>query len=426
MDYDNRIVEDDELANCMECKVPAQEDALDPETKRMIAQHPCFNEQASHLFGRVHLAVAPECNVQCNFCLRNYDCVNESRPGVTSKVLTPAEALERVEQVMATFDHIHTAGIAGPGEPLYNEETFEAFRLVRDEFPNLHFCLSSNGLLLPDKVDILHELGVQTVTVTVSAVDPHIGRQIYSWINYDGVYYRDLQGAEIMLSRQLEGIKMAVERGMLVKVNSVMIPGVNDYHLVKIAEKAAELGAFMQNIMPLIPQYKFAHLKPPSERERDLARDKCSRYIRQMRHCRQCRSDAIGLLGEDLSQNMFDPNKLEGIRVEVPFRVAVTSSATDGMVDLHFGNCPRFLIYEVKEDVFQLIEGRKMELAAGMVDISKAVESLSDCKYVITRKAGPHAVHKLEAAGIELVEDYDTIETAIRKLVEKVANGARV
>ena len=104
----------------MPCGGPVPEEELDGQTARIIAKHPCFNREASRLFGRIHLAVAPECNIQCNFCLREFDCVNESRPGVASKVLTPAEALDRVERVMATFEHIHTVGIAGPGEPLYN------------------------------------------------------------------------------------------------------------------------------------------------------------------------------------------------------------------------------------------------------------------------------------------------------------------
>ena len=32
-------------------------------------------------------------NIQCNYCKRGYDCVNESRPGVTSEVLSPEQAL---------------------------------------------------------------------------------------------------------------------------------------------------------------------------------------------------------------------------------------------------------------------------------------------------------------------------------------------
>ena len=55
--------------------------------------HPCFSKDAHKKYGRVHLPVAPRCNIQCNFCNRKYDCMNESRPGVTSAVLTPQQAL---------------------------------------------------------------------------------------------------------------------------------------------------------------------------------------------------------------------------------------------------------------------------------------------------------------------------------------------
>ena len=367
-------------------QVPAEE--FDSETSRIIAKHPCFNREASHLFGRIHLAMAPECNIQCNFCLREFDCVNESRPGVTSRVLSPAEAMERVEQVMATFDHIHTIGIAGPGEPLYNQATFETFRLIRDKFPGLHLCISSNGLLLPETVENLDEIGVQTVTVTLNAIDPEIGKQIYSWVYYEGNYYRDVQGAELLLSRQLEGIKLAVEKGMMVKVNTVMIPTVNDHHLAEIAQKAQELGAFMQNIMPLIPQYKFAHLNPSTAGERKAAQDTCNQFIRQMRHCRQCRADAIGLLGKDLSQEMFEPKKLEEAEIGTGFKVAVATSTKDGWVDLHFGSAPRSLVYEVEGDSFRLLEARDATLTNGKADLSQAADLLSDCRYVITRKAG--------------------------------------
>ena len=293
------------------CGASVLDEELDVDTARIIARHPCFNRDVSRLFGRIHLAVAPQCNIQCKFCLRDFDCVNESLPGVTSQVLTPTEALDRLKRVMEKFEYIQTVGIAGPGEPLFNEETFETLYLVRRDFPELRLCISSNGLLLPDNISVLYDLHVETVTVTLNAVEPIIGQNIYSWVYFGDRYYRDLQGAELLLSKQLEGIRLAAEKGMLVKVNTVMIPTVNDRHLDAIACKSHELGAFMQNIMPIIPQYKFAHLTPPSAELLEKTQDECSGYIRQMRHCRQCRADAIGLLGEDFRQEMFDPVKLE-------------------------------------------------------------------------------------------------------------------
>ena len=42
----------------------------------------------------MHVAVAPACNIQCNYCNRKYDCANESRPGVVSEKLTPEQAMQ--------------------------------------------------------------------------------------------------------------------------------------------------------------------------------------------------------------------------------------------------------------------------------------------------------------------------------------------
>ena len=273
-------------------------------TDHSIDQHPCFSENASHSFGRMHLAVAPNCNIQCNYCIRKYDCVNESKPGVTSKVLTPEEALERVRAVLKEYHYIKVIAIAGPGDPLFDEATFETFRLVKEEFPCVIRCMSTNGLLLPERIDDLEELGISNLTVTLNAVDPDVGKEIYSSVNYHGKMYRGQEAAEILLKNQLEGIEEAVQRKIMVKVNTVFIPTVNDKHIIDVAKKISEMGVYVQNIMPLISQYKFAHILPPSPHEKQRMQDECSKYLKQMTHCRQCRADAIGRLGEDIQQHI--------------------------------------------------------------------------------------------------------------------------
>jgi nitrogen fixation protein NifB len=87
---------------------------------------------------------------------------------------------------------------------------------------------------------------------------------------------------------------------MLVKVNTVYIPSINEEEIPKIAELASQKGAFIQNIMPLIPQYKFSQLPPPTIEERRKMQEKCAQFERQMVHCRQCRADACGLLSKDI------------------------------------------------------------------------------------------------------------------------------
>ncbi|WP_084654439.1 radical SAM protein [Paenibacillus zanthoxyli] len=115
------------------------------------SRHPCYDEMAHHYFARMHVAVAPKCNINCNYCNIKYDCVSESRPGVVSKVLTPQEAYAKVRNTLASLPQLTVVGIAGPGDPLANpQETFETFGLLSEGLPELQLCLSTNGLKLPD------------------------------------------------------------------------------------------------------------------------------------------------------------------------------------------------------------------------------------------------------------------------------------
>ncbi len=267
--------------------------------KDIVRTHPCFSEEAHHVFGRVHLPVAPACNIQCRYCIRKYDCANESRPGITSTVLTPEEAVERVRALVERNDRLSVVGIAGPGDPLVNAATYMALRRINREFPDLTLCVSTNGLQLPDRLEQLIAAGVRSLTVTINAVAPGTAEKVYSWIVYRGRRYSGREAAALLLSNQWRGLEGAINAGLIVKVNTVFIPGVNDAEIPLIAERAGRLGANIMNILPLIPQADFAHLMRPSHAEINRMRDRCRPFIRQMTHCRQCRADACGILGED-------------------------------------------------------------------------------------------------------------------------------
>jgi len=266
----------------------------------VMANHPCFSESAHHVSGRIHLPVAPECNVQCGYCVRKYDCVNESRPGVSSVVLSADEALSRAVAVCERVGTIAAIGIAGPGDPLANEATFETLGLIRRYQPMAIGCVSTNGLALPDRVADLVAAGVRSLTVTINAVMPETAAEIYLWVTGPGgERLRGIEAGRFLLDRQWTGLRMAVDAGLVVKVNSVFIPAVNDFELPAIAQLAAEYGAHKHNILPLIPQNKFRDTVPPTPAELHAMRAECGSYLSQMSHCKQCRADACGLLGED-------------------------------------------------------------------------------------------------------------------------------
>ena len=98
--------------------------------------HPCFSAGARHRVGRIHLPVAPKCNMQCNYCNRDFECVNESRPGVSSTILTPLQAADYLDRVLERVKNIEVVGIAGPGDPFANAaETLETFRTGQRKAP---------------------------------------------------------------------------------------------------------------------------------------------------------------------------------------------------------------------------------------------------------------------------------------------------
>ncbi|MCP8323059.1 MAG: radical SAM protein [Candidatus Methylarchaceae archaeon HK02M2] len=266
---------------------------------REVKLHPCFNEKAHINVARAHLPVAPKCNIQCNYCSRYIDPF-EVRPGVSSKILKPKEALDYLGIVIEEFKELKVVGIAGPGEPLFNEETFETLKLVREKYPILYLCVASNGLLLPNKIEELESIGVEFLTITINAIDPEIGSKIYSFIYYKNKIIKGLNAAEILISNQIKGVELAVKRGMKIKVNTVLIPGINDHHIIDVAKKIKELGAYVQNIIPLIPIGKFKGRRPPTCDELQSIREKCEKIVKEFRLCKMCRADAVGIPGREV------------------------------------------------------------------------------------------------------------------------------
>lgn len=271
------------------------------QTNKAIHGHPCFGGDHKKN-GRIHLPVAPRCNIKCNYCTRRHDCANESRPGVTSRILSPLEALARLREVKsspAMGSIIKVVGIAGPGDPLANEETFETFELIHAEYPEMIKCLSTNGLMLPQNMDRLERLDLRSLTITINAISPQVGGRIYSYVQYEGETYRGAEGAELLIGNQLAGLQQAADCGITVKINTVLIPGINDAEVEKVAREVKLRGAAIMNVMPLIPQADFADVTPPTETELATVRDANQHILGQFKHCSQCRADAVGLIGRN-------------------------------------------------------------------------------------------------------------------------------
>ncbi|WP_033165937.1 radical SAM protein [Clostridium sp. KNHs205] len=258
--------------------------------------HPCFGGHKTNK-GRIHLPVSPGCNIECKFCDRKIN-QTEQRPGVSSGILKESEALEVIRRSLELCPEITVAGIAGPGDTLASPYALNTFKLIKEEFPDLLKCMSTNGLLLYEKADEVIEAGIDSLTVTVNAVAPSIQAKICTGIYYHGKRYEGEEGARILIENQLRGIKKVADAGITIKVNTVLIPGINEDHIEEIARIVSEAGATIYNIIPLIPQHELKEVKAPGCLEIDSARLKAGKYIDVFRHCQRCRADAVGIPGE--------------------------------------------------------------------------------------------------------------------------------
>ena len=128
-------------------------------------------------------------------------------------------------------------------------------------------------------------------------------QKIYKHINYLGTTYTGIEAASILLANQLSGIRYLTSRGIVCKVNTVMLKGINEDHIEDVVKKVSSLGAYISNIMQLIPVKgsAFEDLELVSNKEIMAIREKCAPELRQMYHCRQCRADAVGTLDNDRS-----------------------------------------------------------------------------------------------------------------------------
>lgn len=267
-----------------------------------MRQHPCFSDDVRG-FARFHLPVAPLCNIGCRYCLRRFDCVNESRPGVCSRVLSPEEAVQLFCRVRDRLPNLTVVGIAGPGDALANFPTVRAtLAAIRRIDPGIRFCLSTNGLRLAEFLPELRALEVDYITVTVNAMTEGIGERLYSYVERSSTRLFGRAAFRYLRTKQWRGIREAVRQGICCKVNTVVVPGINEQETWRIAKGAAAMGCYMQNLLPLVsvPGTDFADGPTLSPGVLHTLRQECARYLRQMRHCQRCRADAIGVLGQDM------------------------------------------------------------------------------------------------------------------------------
>ncbi len=177
----------------------------------------------------LRISVTDRCNFRCTFCMpsdRAYRFL--PRP----QILT-FEELVRLAGLFVGFG-VEKIRLTG-GEPLLRAEIEQLIASLA-ALDGLHdLALTTNAYLLPKNAEALRRAGLDRVTVSLHSLEP----ETFGHIN----------GLGLELERVLEGIDAAVAAGLgPVKLNIVVIQGVNDHEIVDLARYGRDHGCVVRFI----------------------------------------------------------------------------------------------------------------------------------------------------------------------------------
>ena len=258
--------------------------------------HPCFD--GHHHFqavGRVHIPITLACNIQCSYCIKKTACLHENRPGVSIKVFSVDDAMEFLSTMEKS--NLKISGFSGPGDPFSNpNKLFNLIRKIRAKYGDQHdICISTNGLVLHKYITELLDLQVNYMTITINTINPDTLVRMIKWINYDGTIYKGMEAATRLLANQLKSLKASVDAGIRCKVNTVIVPDINQYEIPDLLMEVKSLGAEKGNLIPLIPVKgtTFASTDTISIQEYEEIMTSAESILDQVKGCKKCRADAV-------------------------------------------------------------------------------------------------------------------------------------
>jgi len=166
--------------------------------------------------------VTDRCNLRCQYCMPERDYVWLPRADVLD--------FEEVDRLVDAFtdlgvDRIRLTG----GEPLVRRDLPRLVTLLASKPAIRDLALTTNGVLLANHARALREAGLHRVTVSLDTLRPD---------RFQALTRSD------ELERVLSGIEAVSTLGFSpVKIDSVVIRGVNDDELIALLEYARSVGA---------------------------------------------------------------------------------------------------------------------------------------------------------------------------------------
>lgn len=179
----------------------------------------------------LRVSLTDHCQLRCRYC----------RPA--HAVLPPPGAVAPWEtwfrRICAVADTAPLKGVRFTGgEPLLYPQLVPLIEACADRhLPDL--AMTTNGFRLADTAHELYRAGLDRVNISLDALDPTV--------------FRQMTGARP--EKVIEAVDASLETGLRVKVNAVILRGINDREMASLIRFAAERGITVRflEMMPMGP-----------------------------------------------------------------------------------------------------------------------------------------------------------------------------
>jgi cyclic pyranopterin phosphate synthase len=105
------------------------------------------------------------------------------------------------------------------GEPLIRKDLDKFIKMISDYAPNIDLALTTNGYYLENSAKLLKEAGLKRVNISLDSLKKE---------TYQKIAQKDV------LDKVLKGIEESIKVGLKVKLNVVILKGVNDNEILSL------------------------------------------------------------------------------------------------------------------------------------------------------------------------------------------------
>ncbi len=193
----------------------------------------------------IRVSVTSRCNFRCIYCMPNTPFDWDPR----ENILSYEEMFEFLK--LAIDEGVKKIRLTG-GEPLIRKDIDKFVKMLYSYKPSLDLALTTNGYYLSEYAKKLKEAGLKRVNISLDSLKEDVAHKI---------------AQKDVLKKVLSGIDEAIKVGLKVKLNSVIMKGINDNEILDLLSFAKEKGVIIRFIEFMENEKAYPNIKRVSADE---------------------------------------------------------------------------------------------------------------------------------------------------------------